>query len=345
VAFIRQHSRRRIERVRIRRILAERHEEDRILLSNAIIHSLLQRRFLFSNEIVVADDVVDFHGAGRSIRTPPRIRQEYSFVQMIVFLPKMFYTSALMPRRKNSWADELLLAPWWVSAGIALLACMMLPSVLPPAAVKSGLIVLIAFALLAISAMSALRSLRSRLLLNAQTGLDSLRDLSWKRFEDVLAEAYRRQGYHVKEMLGAGADGGVDLLLRKSGQLVVVQCKRWRGKPVPVQIVRELYGVMIDQRASAAKIVATTSFTPDAVAFAKGKPIELVDSKALLRLVRNVQTSCRLTMSVEEPGHLTPMCPRCGKLMVLREARRGAYSGEKFWGCVNYPKCRGIRQL
>jgi restriction system protein len=107
----------------------------------------------------------------------------------------------------------------------------------------------------------------------------------------VLAEAYRRQGYEVAEMLGSGADGGVDLRLRNDGYSVVVQCKRWKGKPVPVQVVRELYGVMTDQGASAAKIVATTSFTQDAVAFAKGKPIELVDSNALLRLVRDVQTS------------------------------------------------------
>jgi restriction system protein len=147
------------------------------------------------------------------------------------------------------------------------------------------------------------------------------------------------------ETLGGGADGGVDLRLRKDGQVIVVQRKRWKGKPVAVQVVRELYGVMIDQRASAAKIVATTNFTPDAVAFAKGKAIELVDSNALLRLVRDVQTSSRVTVSSNQPDHLTPMCPSCNTPMVLREARRGGYAGQKFWGCTNYPKCRKIRQL
>jgi restriction system protein len=250
-----------------------------------------------------------------------------------------------MPRRKNSWVDELILAPWWVSAALALLAYILLPSMLPAAVVKGGLVVMITFALLAISAISGLRSLRTKLLLGTQTGLDSLRSLPWKHFEDVLAEAYRRQGYSVKEMLGSGADGGVDLLLCKNGNVIVVQCKRWRGKPVPVQIVRELYGVMIDQRASAAKLVATTTFTADAVAFANDKPIELVDSKALLRLVRDVQTTRRITTSSDEPDHLTPACPRCRTPMVLREARRGPNPGEKFWGCPNYPKCRGTRPL
>ena len=257
----------------------------------------------------------------------------------------MFYTGAFMPRRKNSWADHLVLAPWWVSAALALLAYTILPAVLPAAVVNGGIVVFITFVLLAISAVSALRSLRSRLLIEGQTGLNSLRNLPWKRFEDVLGEAYRRQGYEVAEMLGSGADGGVDLLLRKDGSVVVVQCKRWKGKPVPVQVVRELYGVMIDQRAAAAKIVATTTFTPDAVAFAKGKPIELVNSDVLLRLVRGVQTSGRLTISSDEPDHLTPTCPRCNTPMVMREARRGPHAGEKFWGCPNYPKCRGTRPL
>ena len=35
------------------------------------------------------------------------------------------------------------------------------------------------------------------------------------------------QDYQVKEMLGSGADGGVDLLLRQDRSDVVVQCKRW----------------------------------------------------------------------------------------------------------------------
>jgi restriction system protein len=70
-----------------------------------------------------------------------------------------------------------------------------------------------------------------------------------------------------------------------------------------------------------------------------------VDSKALQGLVRGVQTSGRLAISSDEPDHLTPMCPSCNTPMVLREARRGAYAGQKFWGCVNYPKCRGTRPL
>jgi len=38
-----------------------------------------------------------------------------------------------------------------------------------------------------------------------------------------------------------------------------------------------------------------------------------------------------------------PLCPRCGQPMVLRTARRGSHEGERFWGCPDYPRCRGVR--
>ena len=37
-----------------------------------------------------------------------------------------------------------------------------------------------------------------------------------------------------------------------------------------------------------------------------------------------------------------PLCPKCGSQMVLRSAKNGANAGEKFWGCPNYPQCRGV---
>jgi len=146
-------------------------------------------------------------------------------------------------------------------------------------------------------------------------------------------------------MLGGGADGGVDLVLGCGGKVTLVQCKRWNGAPVGVRQVRELYGVLHDRGASAAKLVATTSFTPDAVAFAKGKPIELLDGDSLLHLIRGVRTSGRIALPTKEPDHLTPDCPKCGSAMVVRAARRGANPGQKFWGCPNFPKCRGTREI
>jgi DNA topoisomerase-1 len=41
-------------------------------------------------------------------------------------------------------------------------------------------------------------------------------------------------------------------------------------------------------------------------------------------------------------GTEAPSCPNCGGSMVLRQAFRGRGKGNMFWGCANYPSCRGI---
>jgi four helix bundle suffix protein len=40
-----------------------------------------------------------------------------------------------------------------------------------------------------------------------------------------------------------------------------------------------------------------------------------------------------------------PVCPSCGKTMILRTARQGKNAGSKFWGCSAYPDCRGTKQF
>ncbi len=40
-----------------------------------------------------------------------------------------------------------------------------------------------------------------------------------------------------------------------------------------------------------------------------------------------------------------PPCPKCGAKMVKRITRRAPHAGQTFWGCPNYPKCRGIRPM
>ncbi|HVN14631.1 MAG TPA: DUF2726 domain-containing protein [Anaerolineales bacterium] len=37
-----------------------------------------------------------------------------------------------------------------------------------------------------------------------------------------------------------------------------------------------------------------------------------------------------------------PMCPVCGKMMVLRIHRDGPRAGKKYYGCIDSPRCAGI---
>lgn len=40
------------------------------------------------------------------------------------------------------------------------------------------------------------------------------------------------------------------------------------------------------------------------------------------------------------PPPTKKLCPKCGGEMVERVARRGTNAGQKFYGCINFPKCR-----
>jgi len=46
-----------------------------------------------------------------------------------------------------------------------------------------------------------------------------------------------------------------------------------------------------------------------------------------------------------DPTDQIPDCPACGKLMVLRTAKKGTSAGQSFWGCSNYPDCKGVVKI
>lgn len=55
--------------------------------------------------------------------------------------------------------------------------------------------------------------------LHRQRTLRNLATLSWQQFEEVIADAFRRHGFLIREVGGCGrADGGVDLILTRGGQ-------------------------------------------------------------------------------------------------------------------------------
>jgi hypothetical protein len=107
-------------------------------------------------------------------------------------------------------------------------------------------------------------------------------NLSGRDFESEMARLYKLAGYSVETTAVTG-DEGADLLLRKDGELIVVQCKR-QDKPVGPHIVRDLYGTMHHFGAARAFLDATGGFTEGVRQYARGKPIELHDLNYILSL-------------------------------------------------------------
>jgi restriction system protein len=164
------------------------------------------------------------------------------------------------------------------------------------------------------------------------------------------------QEYSVVETGGGGADGGIDLMLKKDNELFFVQCKQWRAYKVSVNVVRELLGVMVTQGATGGFVVTSGVFTAEAQSFAKGQNIDLIDGVSLAAMIEEItrnsssQNVNRLTPTLQplfkaEMSATVPDCPKCGRLMVKRIARKGTNAGSGFWGCSSFPTCRGIRVI
>lgn len=48
---------------------------------------------------------------------------------------------------------------------------------------------------------------------------------------------------------------------------------------------------------------------------------------------------------IQETVEEKVMCPKCGAEMIKRVATKGANAGKAFYGCSNFPKCRGILSI
>lgn len=286
--------------------------------------------------------------------------------------------------KKTSPAEDLIdliaRAPWWVGVLLAAISYPMLHAVastpfqVSPGRVGDSLLpmmlrglaqggqFIVPLVCLAGAGVSIWRRRQRRELLEravASPGLDAIAGMSWREFELLIGQAYRREGYAVVETGGGGADGGVDLVLKRASttgtEQVLVQCKHWKAQRVGVTIVRELYGVMAARGAARGVVVTGGRYTDEAKQFAEGRNVQLIDGKGLAAMLADARRAMdpasappASTKVIDDSsagdGTTRPAedssCPRCSKPLARRVARRGANEGQPFWGCTGFPACR-----
>jgi len=122
--------------------------------------------------------------------------------------------------------------------------------------------------------------------------LESLSAVSPKFFETIVLDLLHRMGYGASradlQQVGGSGDGGIDgiISLDKLGlEKVYVQAKRWQqtvGRPE----VQAFYGALAGQRANQGVFITTSSYTTQAVEFARSvERIVLVDGARLAELM------------------------------------------------------------
>lgn len=176
-------------------------------------------------------------------------------------------------------------------------------------------------------------------------GPEVFRLIEWRRFEALVEALFAQAGFTTRSQ-SHGSDGGVDIWLHSRHQpdgapVSIVQCKHWSdSKPVGVDKIRELRGVMAAHQIRRGQFACTARYTDAAREFARDNQINLLDGAALLDLIAKrtpAQQQALLDVALEGE-YWKPTCVNCGVKMVFRLPRN---EGKGFWGCANYPRCRG----
>ncbi len=118
--------------------------------------------------------------------------------------------------------------------------------------------------------------------------------LSPRKFEEMIAELLQREGFDVN-VTPPSRDGGRDILAWRetvAGRLLfLVECKRFAPeRPVGVSIVRALYGIVEQEKASHGLVVTSSYFTKGAIQFKDkvGYRLGLTDYESLAMWLRSL---------------------------------------------------------
>ncbi len=130
----------------------------------------------------------------------------------------------------------------------------------------------------------------------------NLATMDWEKFEHLIRELFEKifggDGVEVR-VTQASRDRGVDAMVLDpdpiKGGKIVIQAKRY-SNTVDVSSVRDLYGTVMNEGANKGILVTTSTFGPDAYAFASNKPLTLVNGGELLAMMKQAGKNVRIDL-------------------------------------------------
>lgn len=180
---------------------------------------------------------------------------------------------------ENSLFAILWRSSWWISGGIVIAVIAVAKILLPVAYVSYGFFVALPFAVIALAA--AWKQSRRPSAARVTATLEVLRAMGSEDFSAAVEKAFRRDGYVVTRLTGAGAD----FELAKAGRVVLVGAKRWKAARTGVEGLRDLHAAARSREAQECIYITTGEFSDNARAFAAEKNIRLVHGADLATLL------------------------------------------------------------
>lgn len=167
--------------------------------------------------------------------------------------------------------------------------------------------------------------------------------LEWRVFEKLCTRLWELKGFDAKETQ-TGADGGVDFYLYANTtqqKIGAVQCKSWGKKQIGVNVIRELQGVIAAEQLKLGLLMYAGQLSKDAQAFLQQPSVSIKaqNQQDILSEIQKLPTETQVSLlqEITEGDYTTPSCPTCDQKLIRRTAKN---TGNQFWGCVNFPRCR-----
>ena len=186
---------------------------------------------------------------------------------------------------------------------------------------------------------------------------DYMKELNDEEFEKLIAMIFKQRGYSVSEKRSRD-DHAVDVVLHMNNEMTLVQYKHWREHHVDVEAINILHSAMDDESAHHGIVITSGIFTNDALDFALGKALMLINGIDLSQMVEVLSASkeekgTSFEKQIEESiaekksdiPEIEPLCPICSRKMIKRTAKKGKNAGNSFWGCSQFPNCRGVESI
>ncbi len=112
-------------------------------------------------------------------------------------------------------------------------------------------------------------------------------------FEEFCATLYKENGYDV-EVTPKVNDGGYDLILHKDLEKSIVECKCYAlrhtvGRP----LIQKLVGANQQAQADKMIFITTSTFSYEAIDYAKEVDVELIDGETILKMVNSSNNSSK----------------------------------------------------
>ncbi len=164
-----------------------------------------------------------------------------------------------------------------------------------------------------------------------KSGINIIDKMEGDIFEEFLLAHFQKLGYKG-ETTAKTNDYGADLILKKDGEIIVVQAKRYSNR-VGISAIQEILGAKEYYKANKCMVVTNNFFTHNAINLANSSSVELWDRNRLIEIMS--KQNGRESIESMKTINGNKICKTCGSDMIFRKGKYGY-----FYGCSNYPKCK-----